>query len=142
MAEMTVAEAIEKLKEVSVFKPGVLLPGIAGRIAALIEQQAAEIERLKAEAQSFGEQVRRGIVGDYQELSVAHEYLKQEIAKKDRMLARSCEKIVDLIRRPIARGEGLCPFSIGLTPDCFIECNNQFTACWLAWLEKEAEEGQ
>ena len=51
----------------------------------------AEVDRLNQEAQSFGEQVRRGVVGDYQALSVEHEKLKLENEKLNRIVGRAVD---------------------------------------------------
>lgn len=91
-------------------------------IAALIERQQAEIAKLKKEAEAFG-------------LAKKVEEMAQEIAKKDRMIDRLIDKLIeDIAECPSA---GNCPVNFdGKSDD---ESNAVCRACWLAWLEKEAE---
>ena len=112
MAEVTAERAVEWLTSDKAFGQECYS---RKQIAALIEQQAAEIAELQEKMHLQGN-------------SLCHYYkenieLKQEIAKKDRMLERatwvldrtgSCPKTCDLMRN-------LCAAR----------------ACWLAWLEKE-----
>ena len=145
MAEMTAAEAVRTALKFNQFDvAGVItcmtthLDGAKQKESAykqvieskkaLIEQQAQEIERmngcLKFEQNYLS---RVGTHGpDCYKWGPGHwDCAKQEIAKKDRMLERatwvldrtgSCPKTCDLMRN-------LCAAR----------------ACWLAWLEKEAE---
>ena len=135
MAEMTAAAMVEWLTADKAFGQECYS---RKQIAALIEQQAQEIAKLKAqldcgvqeiaEADKEVERLKSQIefwTTSHEAICKNRDYLWQEIAKKDRMLERaiwvldrtgSCPKKCDLMRN-------LCAAR----------------ACWLAWLEKEAE---
>jgi hypothetical protein len=63
--------------------------------------------------------------------------LVELIQQQDKMLELAIKKIIDYIIIPVPRGDGLCPFSIGLTQNCFDECNDQFADCWRKYLQSE-----
>ena len=121
MAEMTAASMVEWLTSDKAF-------GSDGysrkQIAALIEQQAQEISKLKA-------MLDCGV----QEMAEAD----KEIAKKDRMIGAACSVLTNM-------GIG-CPASVNTIdwPECDERCDADDTQeidCWRKWLEKEAEGGE
>ena len=133
MAEMTASEATEILLNLS------WMVGTERRsqIAALIEQQAQEIERmngcLKFEQNYLS---RVGTHGpDCYKWGPGHwECAMQEIAKKDRMLLAAIDKLFILPDRDECPDAVFCPITLPNTPDIGV-CRK----CWRKWLEKEAE---
>ena len=186
MADNTVAEAVETLnnlpfasRETTICfgKPAMVIEhrkidtDDAHAIAALIERQAAEIERLgksektaeikiavahealvqikgrseipKSEDDAHYENYFEAVsalkaVGDpeielydYLGMKSEVERLKQEIAKKDRML--------DMVIKKLSLSD--CPMDRSYDLACpkWTEDGAGCATCWLAWLEKEAE---
>ena len=124
MAEMTASEAREILLNLS----WAVGAERRSQIAALVEQQAQEIERLNKSLQfeqNYLSRVGTHAEGCYKWGPGHWDCAMREIAKRGRMLERatwvldrtgSCPKTCDLMRN-------LCAAR----------------ACWLAWLEKEAQ---
>ncbi|MBP2665773.1 MAG: hypothetical protein H6Q76_753 [Firmicutes bacterium] len=80
---------------------------------------------LKHLARQFVSVGRHGSVIDIGEIAALIEQQAAEIAKKDKMMDVAVDKLQ----------QGCCDFTE--KPDCgnVVDC----AACWLAWLEKEAE---
>jgi len=137
MAEMTAAESVAllKLHDTFVCENGAkykICDIQAKQIAALIEQQAAEIAKLKKP--DYGCDLMSAVVRDLQACFDAKENVKwqdtkviadmmrqqqQEIAKKDKMLEVSCQRLEEYSDQYYG-----------------LQRNKEQ---WLAWLEKEAE---
>jgi len=153
MAEMTASEAAKLLRD-----NYIQCRTISGQkmldISALIERQAAEIERLTEDKKiNYCCDLMATVVRDLQSCFDAKENVKwqdtkviadmmrqqqREIAKKDRMLGKALEQMGKTNECPIPRPEdsiGNCNFPRNEYKDIYTAC----AACWLAWLEKEAE---
>jgi hypothetical protein len=122
MAEMTAQHYINRLKNPFDKKPRLLSlwSDEMNQIAALLEQQAAEI--------AASEQKYKNWIGP-----IEHKSLLDEIAKKDKMLNTAIEGLIKAFDCPADYGFD-CPYC----PDCD-QSDVKARDCWLSWLEKEAQ---
>ena len=123
MAEMTAEQALSTLA--SLHRVG---PYDLSDVIEVIEQQAQEIERLNGQIEFW--------TTSHEAICKNRGYLGEEIAKRGRMLERLIDKLIEDIAE-CPSGENC---SVNFEGKSDNESNEICRACWLAWLEKEAEE--